>query len=288
MKDLLIVYGDCQGRCLALAARELAWVTWGFEVLHVNAPAAWNRVSFEDYARITWQRCTVLWRQAGVSELPTAITDLLPTTCLTVTFPAIFFNAPWPLMQRDPLLASYPGYFYGKFIYSDNALMQLAKTDLTGSALVSAYTEAMRRRIPRALITMRHVSERLAEGDSDCDVKVRDFIVENYQSLDLFSAPAHFRPPVARHVLGQLLRATWQRDDDVADVLSTDDPLRMYDFPIASPIAAALGLQWWSDKLIYTIKDSAEGRRCFTLDEYVCAYVDARRHAGRTGAEASV
>jgi hypothetical protein len=282
MKPTLLVFGDCQAQAIARAVADDAEVAADYDVQHVWSPAPWVRAELTAPRPDLWERCAVLWRETGVDPLDESLLALLPSNTRVATFPAVWFGAPWSLIRSDDAFRSLTNYWYGKYPYSDSILLALCDTDISGPDLVIEYERLAASKLSVADANLRKSLDMTIARERDASVKLAAFIEANFRTLNLFSAIGHPRSVLLRRTIDGLAQATLddRRYGELGSrngLLRTSDPLRMYDFPICRAVAEHLGLHWWTEDLIYRIKDSNTAAREFTFAEYVIAYVTDRR-----------
>ena len=287
MKPVLVVYGDCQGQVIARAIIGEPLVTDRYDVRFVPRP----RNGELEFDRELWERCEIFWQQVGTdfmsdedNVLQTEFFSQVPAQVKTVRYPAVYFNTLWPDHRWDPLFTAD---LVRLFPYSDALLIKLSTSSVLDADLFEKYLEMSSQSaqlLPR--LYERNIAL-LAERDQKCNVKMTGFIASQYRVRNLFWTFNHPTNLLTREVVSRLAAATWPQETRVGapmhdlgqrcQVLRRSEPLRLYEYPISPVIAEQAGLSWYSPETLYLLDDSKDGRRVFTVREYVEAFVPMRR-----------
>ena len=175
-----------------------------FELRFVRSDTPWQAtlaaLPDEDRARVV-----ALWEevaQAGPAAARPAALAEFPR----VRFPKLAIECLWPLRGHDPRLRPEPPlYPDGRYPYTDRAAVRLAGQALPDDTLYERYCALSEQLMPDLAGVLAGDVERWRALDACCDVRVAEFILENFRSVPLFHAPDVPAGPLLRYVVERLL-----------------------------------------------------------------------------------
>jgi hypothetical protein len=252
MLKTLIIYGNCQAEAISTIFRKDPVTEESFRVLYLRSfdhPSdGWDELRGEDVAN-----CAVLCEQHDPRPFP--YRDLLPAGCHTVTFPAIDFTPLWPFSCPNPYNVPEPPVFpFGRFPYGDRIIIESIDKKMPPKEILSYYLSGWVRYGMDLDRLLQVESARLTARDSHCDVKMSDFVLENFRQERLFWSNNHPTSALLRELIHRLLAIAepleplldeLDLDATISYRLSPEGPLGAVSIPVHPKIAAHFGLEWY-------------------------------------------
>lgn len=232
----LVVYGNCQADALHQAlsknpvVQSLFRVVYGSNFEEPGQPRA--ALSPDDVAA-----CALLWHQHSPEPFPDA--GYLPADCLTVSFPSVDLNVLWPFSCPNPFNEPQrPQFPWGQFPYGDRVILECIKKGWEPNEILEYYLTGW----DEYKLDMRRLLEiertRLQSRDEHCDVKMSEWVFDNFRSQRLFWTINHPTPLALRVLMERLLDASGAAAPQLKDA-DTATTLRMH-FPFRGPLGAAV------------------------------------------------
>ena len=252
-KPSILIYGNCQGEHIAHVAQYLPGLREKFNIkvimLHLVTERDWetrfNEAFFDDVQ--------VVWNQVESGE-PTAhrriLESRIPPGCQVVTYPPLIVLCLWPFSGADPRQAVRTEVFYP---WPDSIAASLAEEDLPDDALFERYMQISSEKMPNLERRLRIDATRGRVADALADIKLWDWVEENFRTRRLFHTSSHLSGIPVGHLLKALLDRTegLNAADRLRARLETDFLLRHYRgqdvemVPIHPLVAEGLGLTWY-------------------------------------------
>ncbi len=276
MTDSIIVHGNCQA--------EIIWVmldqvpTWREkpQLLYSRSyphPTQGLTILPEE----SLKGCQVLFQQKGVDEEFPYRAGLNPAAQVA-TFHSLNFLSLWPFTCVDPRNKSeLPLFPFGRYPEGDRLILELLDSrDSSPSAVLEAYRQADV--IPVALERLFELeSERLRAMDSECDVKLGQYILDRFHAERLFWSHNHPTSLLLKKLALDLLdRVDLSHFMDVeatrrwvTDRLDNYEDLSEQQIPIHPKIAEHFGLKWYTPDYRYHYMKGH-----YTFDEYTLRYIE--------------
>jgi hypothetical protein len=220
------------------------------------------------------QSAALYWEQSSGDDVAegTGLRGVVPADCDVRRFAAPVMGALWPFLGRDPRLVHEPGlYPAGRYPFGDRIAASLAALQLPDDIMQLSYQSMTEKEMPDldALLTADRAAWRALDAAND--VKVADFIVENFRRYRLFFAPPYPTGDLLQHMIGQLVAgspiealcdpAALRRE---LDFLLTGYLGRRRELPIHPQVARRFGLAWWQPGMRYRWYSNR-----WTFEEYV-------------------
>jgi hypothetical protein len=224
------------------------------------------------------QSAALCWEQSGSDEASgwSVLRSALPDDCEMRSFAAPWMSTLWPFLGADPRLTTEAGlYPAGRYRYGDRIGASLAYLQLPDDIMQLSYQSMTEKEMPDldALLTADRTAWRRL--DAMHDVKVADFIVENFRRYRLFFAPPLPTGELLRHMVLQLVTGSpVEALCDPAklrqelDFLLTGYIGRREQLPIHPLVAQRLGLAWWHPGMRYHWHGNH-----WTFEEYALHYI---------------
>jgi len=207
------------------------------------------------------QSAALYWEQSSGDDVAewTGLRGVLSADCDMRRFAAPRMSALWPFLSNDPRLVHEAGlYPEGRYPFGDRIGTSLAALQLPDDIMQLSYQSMTETEMPDldALLSADRAAWRALDAAND--VKVADFIVENFRRYRLFFAPPYPTGDLLRHMIGQLVSgspiealcdpAALRRE---LDFLLTGYLGRRLELPIHPHVARRLGLAWWQPGMRY-------------------------------------
>lgn len=226
----------------------------------------------------TLQSATMCWEQSGGDPAAewSALRGLLPADCDRRRFATPRMTALWPFLGSDPRLVPegdrYPN---GRYPFGDRIGASLAALQLPDDIKQLSYQAMAEKEMPDLDALLAADRAAWLRLDAAHDVKVADFIVENFRRYRLFFAPLFPTGELLRHMVVQLLAGSpiellcnpAQLRQEL-DFLLTGYLGRREELPIHPHVARRFGLVWWQPGMRYRWF----GNR-WTFEEYAPRYI---------------
>jgi hypothetical protein len=249
--------------------------------------AGWDEIPPEDVAG-----CSILLEQHDPRTFP--YRALLPTDCVTLRFPSIDLNLLWPFNCPNPYDRSDPDVFpYGRFPYGDRVIIKLLEEGLDPDVVLETYLTTSQRHLPDLDRLMELEAARLRARDTQCDVKMSAYVLENFRKKRLYWTPNHTTSDLLRELLERLVIMTAQERPQVAEFdvettikyrFSPEGPLGVVSVPIHPSIGEHFALEWYDPAQTH----QGYGNLRYSYDQYFAsmirwaADVKAAQYAGLT------
>ncbi len=211
-KPAILIYGNCQGEHMTHIARRLSDVHERFDIKIIPPHLATERDWETRYTEAFFADVRIVWNQVESGE-PNyhrrMLESRLPPGCQTIGFPPMILLCLWPFSGSDPRLASADDYLYP---WPDSIAASLSPAlggeDLPDDALFAAYMRLTAEKMPDLERRLRLDSVRARAVDALADVKMWDWIEENFRTTKLFHTSTHLTAVPFGRLVPRLLALT--------------------------------------------------------------------------------
>lgn len=115
--------------------------------------------------------------------------------------------------------------------------------------------------------------DKVRKREKDWDIKVSDYILDNFRSHQLFYDPNHPTNYFLSYIASELLKILLNNDREYANQLKIDKCLDTIEMPICKSVVQALQLDWKND-VIRKTKPYTNRLQCkMNLNNYVYQYI---------------
>ena len=184
----------------------------------------------------------------------------------------------WPFaVTSDPRNVPEPDYVWGRYPYGNRVALEVVASGLRGAQALAAYQQRSAAQMPDLATLLARAQRKLLLRDAQCDVKIGDYVWDNFRERHLFLAYAHVRAEaigeLARRllaavqpVLGGHADAAWRRLNTAIDAMPDMDVMEE---PIEPAVAQGLGLKFYEPDMRFRWFDQR-----WTFVEYIRHYLD--------------
>jgi hypothetical protein len=261
-KPLWLIYANCQAAAFAaLLPRiqklsEQLCVRYIFSHLLEEPGHGW-----ETYPATYMDGVTCVWEQ--VSEAFPRVREefhrRLPKGIRRVRFPAFSAGMLWPFAGPDPRPSRRRLYLYGDSVAARLG-MQLAGKQVTDDEIFSRYMDMSHKRMPDLDRLLELEVALWQKRDRESDISVASYLLENYQSIQLFYERARITQHPLIHITMKLLDETMDGGisnkaeilEDVALQLRYHRGVDTFSQPIHPSVADKFQLKWYDPDATYS------------------------------------
>jgi hypothetical protein len=199
------------------------------------------------------------------------ILSKLPSDCIKIAFPYIYFKGYWPQTSENPVNKPDEKYPYGKFPYGDyNVINMISNNSIETIKIMQQLNKIDFYDEKILLDNIEQTIENLSNRELSTDIKVSEFIRKNYRNYYLFHTPNHPSNIMATYVTNQILEIL-----GIAPLSQAhqSEILGSYQLPIYPSVITALNLKFMTVDSPYKLPFSKE-KLTFTqyLSEYMKQY----------------
>ncbi|RYF41051.1 MAG: hypothetical protein EOO25_10965 [Comamonadaceae bacterium] len=164
----------------------------------------------------------------------------------------------WPFECAEPRGQAEPGYPWKRYPHGDSVGLQIAQAGLSGPLAVAAYLDLSMREMPDLQERLQRDVDRMHRYDSHCDVKLADFVLDNFRKQHLFWTYCHVSETCIQELALRmaaaarpLLGGTQARAAQCIAARMGFGGLGDVQVPIHPVVAATLGLQFCEAERTY-------------------------------------
>ena len=273
----IVIYGNCQAAVLTGFTRQLRALYDDFEVFEILGHDPSQQAKLSDPAL---ENCTLYWEQ--YDERPSvpmrdALRDRVGAGCQRLVYPSLSMFSLWPFNWPDARNVIEPPRFpFGRYPHDGDAVaMDVAKEGLRGQEAFARYMELSKARLHNLSGQFERDVEQMRRRDSYSDVKMTDYVLNNYKKWQLFFTWGHVSGEAIKEIASQL----YSKSANIlgADLSSLEDNLRLLpvgvdDFwmPIHPDVAAWHKLDFAQDE---NARYNIYGNR-WTFEEFMIRYIE--------------
>jgi hypothetical protein len=205
---IVLLYGTCQANAIARVFRRVSGLADDIEFRLVssfeNPFGGWDNISDADMSRVV-----AYWEQLDERpEVPHRdhLRARLPKNVKTSRFPTTYLLALWPFTTIDPRnVPELPRFPFGRFSWGDSVAASMADMRLADDEIYPTYLKLTAERMPNLDNRLECDILRWRKQDSVCDVKVADYMIDNFRERRLFWAYGHMAGPIIIHIVRKLV-----------------------------------------------------------------------------------
>ena len=279
-KPSILIYGNCQGEHLAHIARQLTDVREAFGIKVIPLQHVTERDWETRYNEAFFADVRVVWNQVESGEATVhrgILESRLPPNCQSIKFPPMIQLSVWPFSGSDPRIAAATDYVYP---WADSIAASLAPSvtgeDPPDDVLFAEYMRLSTDKMPDLECRLRLDASRARAGDELADIKMWDWIEENFRTTQLFHTSTHLTALPFAYLVPRLLALTG--DLSVAQVAGAQRegafPMRgnrgqdIETVPVHPLIAERMGLAWYDPNARHRWHS-----HFWTYREYILKYI---------------
>ena len=190
-----------------------------------------------------------------------------------VTYPYSTFHPLWPMQGQDPRrMDRFDDLDENNMLlytYADQRVLALRQKGLKPAQIVESYRKLDLASLINLDQTLSETLEAQSEKEAFTDVKIVDFIAEQFRKQQLFLCSNHGSNTLLIYIVDQILSILGYGPLPATTKNSLHE-LRDPTIPIHPSVACHFGLQWWKGDQKYRV----DRRRSLTWDEYIYALAD--------------
>ena len=261
-KPLLVVYGNCQAEAMCLVLSVFPRIVQRFSIKYVASyehPAGHSR---ELAAQELYSTAIVLEQH---DPLPFPHHDRLPARAKTVKFPSLDSNVLWPFSRSNPYNEPEPPRFlFGRFPYGDRIIIDCIEKGMPAKEIMQYYKTSYDLYAPDMDRLLKIEVARLSARDSHCDVKMAQYVLDNFRERRLLWTIDHPTNTLLNELIVRLLNVALPDEepfastelDAICEVHFAREPLSTFNVPIHPRVAEHFGLRWYNPNERYEIGES--------------------------------
>lgn len=218
MSRSILIYANCQGEELQHTGRYMPSLVGriGFKWIPLHKVTDDDWVT--QYGPHFMADVAAVWEQVETGSTSANRRELharLPKGVQVLRFPPMSALCLWPFAGNDPRLAADPT----RYPWSDSVAAMLAPQDLPDDALFAEYMRITTERMPDLERRLRLDVGRWQACDAASDVKLADWVEQNFRETRLFHTSGHLTAVPIAFIMKQLLERT--------DVFAREDVARL-------------------------------------------------------------
>lgn len=267
-KRIIIVVGYCHATWLANYMQRETNLPDYFDIYHYSLNPGGPRHGITE--EIT-RRCDCLIQQVQRPPNPEfPFESCLPSSVKKIVFPTMRMQFLFPLYILDPRNQPEKGYPLGKFPYGDRLALTIMNQTRDAEEALRQYRESDIKRVVDIDSLYEVACREIDYLDSLCDIKVKNYIIDNFRYRQLFSNVTHPLDGLVIEVLKEMI--TRIRIDFDLPEIEIPEPVGYRNWGMEVPLHPGViehfNLEWASPDTIYTYQDWR-----LTFDEYISKYI---------------
>ena len=195
----------------------------------------------------------------------------LPSDCISISLPRFYFKGYWPQHNSNPFNKANKENFHGLFPYGDQNVNLMMNQEFSKNNILQEISRKDFYNQDYLLENLDYTLTELSKREADTDIKVSDFILENYRKYRLFHTVNHPTDIVGFEVANQILRKLNMSPIPKGTQPKYKEVLGGLQVPIYPSVIYGLGLSFVSDSSVYWSKELGTS---LTFTDYISRYVD--------------
>ncbi|MDJ0515226.1 MAG: WcbI family polysaccharide biosynthesis putative acetyltransferase [Trichodesmium sp. MO_231.B1] len=208
----------------------------------------------------------------------------LPSDCISISLPRLYFKGYWPQHDSNPFNKGNKENFHGLFPYGDKNVNSMINKGFSQDKILQEISRKHFYHREELLKNIDYTLNELSKREVNKDVKVSDFIRENYRKYRLFHTINHPTDVVGLEVANQILIKLNMPPISQVAKPKHKEVLGGLQVPIYPSVIDGLSLTFVSDSSVYWSKEFA---RKFTFSEYITQYLEQDIQSHLSSAEAA-
>lgn len=208
-KQKCAVFANCQAdlikTCLGLSKEFVE--QYELVKIPLNFRAIEQKFTFSDELLTSFDVFIYQPLQDKHGELSTnRLLTRLSDRCVRIGVPFVYFKGYYPQHVSNPLAKPSPRYPYGQFPYGDQFIIDMIEAGKTDAEIIRTLTRTDLYEKEFLLDEVEQSLEKLAQRESQLDVKISDFIRQNYQHARLFDTLNHPTEMIGLELTNQIFQ----------------------------------------------------------------------------------
>lgn len=286
-RKIAIVAGNCQIATICDFLKEIKGFTKEYHILRFSTHCWKSRWSIKSisYLKNLCDLYICMKHEEGDKKFFSK--EELPDKCKIVTLPSALSRMYWPQIKMNREKAQNEYFLFPKkssghapFEYGDNNINLMIREGKSVEEIISLLTSDT---FYEPIQIENHFDRemRVLEYEEDgCDIKISDFVKENYRKQMLYRDMVHMQVSLICEMIKRILQHLDMSTDE-AEVLEkdTENPVwqeyntHCTEVPVYPCVAKKLGLQWWNEDIVYDVT-FYNGIKQLTFEEYIRSYYE--------------
>ncbi|ERT04243.1 nucleotide-diphospho-sugar transferase family protein [Lyngbya aestuarii BL J] len=204
-------------------------------------------------------------------ELSTnSILSRLPSECICISLPRLYFKGYWPQHGANPY-SKITGDIQSLFSYGDTNLNQMIEEGVPKEEIIQRINKLDFYNHEDLIDNLEYTLNEISKREEYTDVKISEFIRQNYKNYRLFHTINHPTDMVGREVANQILQILNMPKLSENVLPFHKEVLGGLQVPIYPSVREKLGLNFITPNEVYSLKGL--GRK-LTFSEYAELYID--------------
>lgn len=285
-KKIAIIAGTCQVSVISDFLKEVRCFTDEYQCFRFSSHHWASRWSIKSIGYLKNFCDVYICMKHEEDNIKFFSPEELPATCKIITIPYALSRLYWPQMKSGwkkalneyYIHSSRPVVGHSPFEYGDVNINRMIREGKTADEIVEELTSDnfySEEQVQMHIDTVLRVLEYAEEG---CDIKISQYVRENYRKEMLYRDMAHMSPSFIWEVIRQILYILQIKmsEKEQTQIKENKVIVPIYDrhcteVPVYPSVARRLGLEWWQEDMQYDVH-FYNGVKKLTFEEYIRAY----------------
>lgn len=284
-KKIAIISGGCQIAAICDFIQQLPCFTDEYQSFRFSTHRWKSRWSLKSLSYLKNLCDVYICMRHEEEDIKFFSPEELPESCKIITVPFILARLCWPQMKsgwkkalNEYFMKDRSTTHHGPFEYGDNNINRMMREGKDVDEIVQALTSYDFYSEEQVQMHIDAVLRILEYEENGCDVKIAQYVRENYRNKMLYRDLAHPEHCVIWEVILQLLDIL---QIDVSEevrrqIRNNEVYVPSYDrhctqVPVYPSVAKHMGLNWWKEDMRYDVTFYG-GVRSLTFEEYIRSY----------------
>ena len=199
------------------------------------------------------------------------ILNKLPSDCISISLPRLYFKGYWPQHDSNPFNQGNEKGFHGLFPYGDTNVNSMMNEVLSQEKIIQEISKKDFYNREELLKNIDYTLSELSKRETNTDIKISDFIRDNYRKYRLFHTINHPTDVLGLEVANQILSKLNMPPISEGTKPQYKEVLGRLQVPIYPSVIDGLDLTFVSESSVYWSKEF--GKK-FTFNQYISQYIN--------------
>lgn len=286
-KKVAIVAGNCQIATICDFLREIKNFTEEYIVLRFSTHYWKSRYSLKSLSYLKSLCDLYICMQHEEEDIHFFTKEELPESCKIVRLPSALCSLYWPQLKvgrenaRNEFFMEDKSYKqHGAFEYGDVNINRMIEEGRSVSEVTDKLgaddfysEESVKKHVTRVLRTLEY-------EEDGCDIKISDFIKENYKEKMLYRDLTHMQPVLIWEIVKRILKylhidtaEAEKMEQSGCNAVAQSYDTHCTQIPVYPGVAKHMGLAWYCEDIRYDVT-FYNGLRKLTFEEYIRSYME--------------